>query len=268
MSDAPATPSIEPKITKFGRERYSPGLYRLDLSTAKGLPVKKNGEPSIFSDVYAKLVESKVREIEDGLSVRHPDKYVTEAGDIEVEGEWTILSEMRMLIGLVKQDIDPYGVTWFYYSHDWSRDADECHVFFAVHEDKIVLESCNFSSEEPLILKLEKEDDPIWHSHPHFDEALVRYWYNRSYTESITGKLMVLRPDEPILYYYQRPSTKDTVKDVAFVTLIKTYRLLWVVVALLVAIALPAIKEIMGIVAAVLFIDVLWRAWATRNVGE
>jgi hypothetical protein len=47
---------------------------------------------------------------------------------------------------------------------------------------------------------------------------------------------MVLRPDEPLLYYYQRPSTRDTVKDVAFVTLMKMYRLLWVAVALLVAI--------------------------------
>ena len=79
---------------------------------------------------------------------------------------------------------------------------------------------------------------------------------------------MVLRPDEPILYYYQRPSTRDVVKDVVLVILIKTYRLLWVAVALLIAIAFPAIKEIMGIVAGILLVDVLWRAWATRKVGS
>lgn len=265
MGDTAAAPSIEPKITKFGRERYSPGLYRLDLSTAKDLPVKMNGEPSTFGAAYAKLVESKVSEMSDRLSFG-VEQYVTEAGDITVEAEWTILSEMKMLVGLVRQDIDPYGVMWFYYSHDWSRDADECHVFFAVWGERVVLESCNFSSEEPLILKLDKEDDPIWHSHPYFNEALVHYWYNRFYTETITGKLMVLRPDEPLLYYHERPSTRDTAKDVAFVTLIKTYRLLWVAVALLVAIAFPAIKEIMGIVAGVLLVDVLWRAWATRKV--
>jgi hypothetical protein len=44
--------------------------------------------------------------------------------------------------------------------------------------------------------------------------------------------------------------------------------LLWVAVALLVAIAFPAIKEIMGIVAGILLIDVLWRAWAARKVGS
>jgi hypothetical protein len=47
------------------------------------------------------------------------------------------------------------------------------------------------------------------------------------------GKLMVLRSDEPPLYYYQRPTVRDVAKDVQFVTLIKLYRLLWVAVALL-----------------------------------
>jgi hypothetical protein len=267
MGETITAPSIETQITKFGRDRYSPGLYRLDFSTAKDLPVKMDGQSSTFGVVYAKLKESKVREMPDRLSFG-VEKYITEAGDITVEAAWTILSEMKMLMGLVREDIDPFGVMWFYYSHDWSRDADECHVFFAVYGDKVVLESCNFSSEEPLILKLDKEDDPIWHSHPHFNEALVSYWYNRVYTETITGKLMVLRPDEPLLYYFQRPTIRDVAKEVKLVTLIKMYRLLWVAVALLVAIAFPAIKEIMGIVAGALFIDVLWRAWATRKVGD
>lgn len=268
MGDVATASTIELKITTFEREDcYSPGLYRLDLSTAIDLPVKMNGEPSTFEDVYAKLVESKVREGPDRLSFG-VEKYVTEAGDIKVEAEWTILSQIQMLIGLVRQDIDPYSVMWFYYSTDWSWDGDVCHLFFAVYGDKIVLESCNFSSEEPLILKLDKKGHPLWLSHPHFDEALVHYWYKRFYTESLTGKLMVLRPDEPLLYYYERQSTRDTVEEVAFVTLVKTYRLLWVVAALLAAIAFPPIKEIMGIVAAVLLIDVLWRAWATRKVGD
>ena len=57
-------------------------------------------------------------------------------------------------------------------------------------------------------------------------------------------------------------------RDVAFVTLMKAYGRLWVAVALLVAIAFPALKDIMGIVAVVLFIEVLWRTWATRKVGQ
>jgi len=79
---------------------------------------------------------------------------------------------------------------------------------------------------------------------------------------------MTLRSDQPRLYYYQRPSTRDAMRDVAFVTLMKAYGRLWVAVALLVAIAFPALKDIMGIVAVVLFIEVLWRTWATRKLGQ
>jgi hypothetical protein len=167
-----------------------------------------------------------------------------------------------------RQDINPYGVMWFYYAYDWSRDGDLCQIFFAVCGEEIVLESCNFSCDAPLILRMNKEDDPIWHSQPYFDEAVVKYWYNKFYTETINGQIMVLRPDEPILHYYERPSGRDAVKDVALVTLIKMYRLSWVVVTLLIGIAFPEIKVIMGIVASLLFIDVLWRCWATRKVGQ
>src|SRR5579863_9655 len=267
MSEAAIVPDANVEFVKFGRDRFSPGLYRLDLSNVREQPVKMNGKPSTFGEVYLKLLESKVREMPD----RFPfgiEKYSTEAGDITVEAKWTILSEMRMLVDLARQNIDPYGTMWFYYESDWSRDADESHVFFAVYGDKVVLEACHFSSEEPLILKQNKESDPIWHSHPYFTEALVSYWYKKFYAETMTGKLMVLRPDEPILYYYQRPSTRDVAKEIGFVILIKTYRLLWVAVALLIAIAFPAIKEVMGIVAGILLIDVLWRAWATRKVGQ
>ena len=47
---------------------------------------------------------------------------------------------------------------------------------------------------------------------------------------------MVLRPDEPILYRYDR-AVHDVTRDVGFLTLIKIYRLLWVAVPLLTAIA-------------------------------
>ena len=71
-------------------------------------------------------------------------------------------------------------------------------MFFATHGGKVILECCHFSFEEPLVLKRDEDEEPIWHSRPHFDEASERYWYRRFYTETLTGQLMVLRPDEPI----------------------------------------------------------------------
>ena len=67
---------------------------------------------------------------------------------------------------------------------------------------------------------------------------------------------------------YERPQTRDVVKDVELITLVKSYRLLWIVITLLAAIAFPSIKDAMGILAVALTIDVLYRCWATRNVGE
>ena len=84
----------------------------------------------------------------------------------------------------------------------------------------------------------------------------------------MVGSLMVLRPDEPILYYYDRATSKDTVRDVQFVTLVKAYRLLWMVVVLLAAIAFPAIRGYMAILAGALLFDLFWRIWATRKVGQ
>lgn len=268
MTETATASNVKAEAAKFGRDRYSPGMYRLDLSSVKDTSLKLNGQSSTFDVLYGKLSESKITDIPSSIGFRDK-KYVTEAGDLIVEVEdWRILSTMNKLAELLKREIDPYDVMWFYYDHDWSRDADECHVFFAAHGDRVVLESCHFNAEEPLILKQEKDDEPIWHSHPYFDEALVHYWYQKFYSETMMGKLMVLRPDEPTLYYFQRPGVRDLTKEVEFVTIIKLYRLLWVAVALLIGIAFPAIREIMGIIAGVLLIDVLWRAWATRKVGS
>ncbi len=255
---------------KFGRDRYSPGMYRLDLSSVKDASLLLNGQASTFEAVYLKLADSKLTEVVSRFAFGTA-KYVTDEGELVVASkDWAVLSSMNTLAELLQRGINPYEAMWFYYDHDWSRDADECHVFFVAHRDAVVSEHCHFSSEEPLILKLEKDDEPIWHSHPYFDEALVCYWYQKFYSETMTGKLMVLRPDEPSLYYFQRPTSRDAQKDsvdaVRLVTLVKMYRLLWVAVALLVGIAFREFREIMGIIAIVLLLDVLWRAWATRRV--
>ena len=135
---------------------------------------------------------------------------------------------MRELMELVRQEINPHSVMWFYFGHDSSRDADESYTFFVVHGDKLISESCNFSWLEPRVLKrCDLDDEPIWRSHRYFDAALDIYWYRKFYTETLTGQLMVLRPDEPILYHYDRPHGRDALREQQFVTLLKTYRLLW-----------------------------------------
>jgi len=73
-------------------------------------------------------------------------------------------------------------------------------------------------------------------SHQYFIEATERFWYRKFYTETMKGQLMVLRPDEPLLYFFERP-TRDSIPDVTLAVLFRLYALLWVLVPVLAAVA-------------------------------
>lgn len=264
-SETPKKEQAKPELQAFGRGRLLPGAYHLDLSAVKDATVKLNGQPSTFGDAYSQLIHSKIKEMPSFHLLR--DRYLTEDGEIELDGDWTLRAAMRTLIRLAQQGVEPYGATWFYYDHDWSRDADETSTFFVISGSKIVSESCSFSSLEPRILKKAEEDpEAIWHSHPDFDQAWEIYWYRKFYAETVTGQLMVLRPDEPILYHYERPQTREIMREVQLVTLAKIYRLLLIVVVLLAAIAFHLPRGYLAIAAGVLVADFLWVCWTTRKV--
>jgi hypothetical protein len=270
MSEPKAATDAGPERRKFGRKALSPGTYLLDLTPVLQNPVRLNGQQSSFGEAYVKLKNSKINKITDGPSF-FSERYVTAEGEILVDvdsSDGALLRIMRRLTELTRQDIDPNDVAWLYYDHDWSCDTDERYAFFAVHGDKIVMEQCNFGSDDPLILKQEADDDPIWHSHPSFDEALEIYWYRKFYAETLMGQLMVLRPDEPILYHYQRPQVRDAVGEIGLLTVAKIYRLVMVEIPLLVALAFPSIRDYAGIAAAALGVEFLLLCWRTRKVGR
>lgn len=266
-SETPKMEQAKPELQAFGRVRLLPGAYHLDLSAVKDATVTLKGQPSTFGDAYSELIHSKIKEMPAFPILR--DRYLTEEGEIELDCDWTLRATMRTLIQLAQQGVEPYGATWFYYDHDWSRDADETYAFFVVCGSKIVSESCSFSSQEPRVLKKAEEDpESIWHSHPNFDQALEIYWYRKFYMETLTGQLMVLRPDEPILHHYERPQARDVMREVQLVTLAKIYRLLLITVVLVAAIAFRFPKGYLAIAAGVLAADFLWVCWKTRKVGS
>ena len=79
---------------------------------------------------------------------------------------------------------------------------------------------------------------------------------------------MVLRPDEPLLDFYERPFTRDKAKDVAVRNLDKDVPTVVDCRRSSRRDCISGDHEIMGIVATVLFINVLWRASATRKVRK
>jgi len=266
MSEASAAETTPVKT--FGRERMAAGKYALDLEGVATAPLQQNGEQSTFIEALRKLSQAKITKMPSRFGMGDRE-YVTDSGTIIIKGEIWLLALLTDLVEMVRNGVDLDRASWFYYDFDWSIDADVMHTFFVVYDGKVVDETWNISSENPLALKRLQDDQPIWHSHPHFAEALDRYWYRQFYTETFAGQLMVLRPDEPVLYYYDRApvQTRDTLRELEIVTLQKIYGLLWVGVPLLGAIAFPSIKIFMAFTAAYFVADVLWRSWATRKVG-
>lgn len=275
-NEASATAQVKPELPTFGRERLAPGAYYLDLTAIATFPLKDNGQPSTFADIYRKLRGAKILKVPERFAM-YEATFETDAGDVMVTAESGqeyisggafVLRALRDLIDLHREGVDPDVTTWFYYGHDWSRDADELYLFFVVHDGKLVRETFSFMHCYPRMLaKYKVDDEPIWQAEPYEHEAWETYWYRKFYTETLAGQLMVLRPDEPILYQYDRPM-HDVARDIEFVTLIKTYRLLWIAVALITAIAFPILRPYMAIIAAALFVDLLYRCWATRKIGR
>lgn len=254
-----------PELVTFGRKRLSPGAYGLDLSSVAMFPLKDNDQPSTFADVCRKLSTAKILKTPEW--VMGEATFETETGEVAITGDLFVVSVLRDLIDLYKDGIDPYRATWFYYDHDWSQDADEINLFFVIHDGKIVRERSSFLHCYPRVLTKHAVDDkPIWHSEPYGQEAWETQWYRKFYTETLTGQLMVLRSDEPILYHYNRVGQGAT-RDIELVTLFKIYKFLWIVVPLLAAIAFPMLKPYLAWVAIYAVAELLMTLWRTRKIG-
>jgi hypothetical protein len=195
-------------------------------------------------------------------------------GEVVFKGPPFNLDMLRELLSLKNEGVEPFRCRWFWYDYDSCReDPQSRYDFFVVCDDKIVRENASFadytdSGFDPSVLEGADESDSVWFNDSHWCEARTRFWYRKFYTETRTGQLMVLRPDEPILYHYERLQTGDTGREVQLVTLVKIYRLLLVALPLLLGVVFPSIRDYMAVVAAALGVNFLWLCWQTRKVGR
>jgi len=239
-------------------------------------------------------------------------KIKTENGEVVLKGPSFNCRVLRELLALKAEGVESYSCAWFWYDSDSCKvEPDEMYSFFVVSGDRIVREAVSFfdnfySGFDPDIFKPAGDSDFLWSNEADWLEARTRFWYRKFYSETRTGQLMVLRPDEPILYAFERPQapgpdiqqlpscaaspgevntygsqdsglgnfpmlSRPTARDIhemQSTTLLKTYRLLWVALPLLVAIAFPSVKDYMAIAAAILGASFLWFCWETRKVGR
>jgi len=121
---------------------------------------------------------------------------------------------LQALLGLRSEGIDPFAADWFWYDRDSVRDTPQCsYSFFVVHHDRIVRENISFSDYDsydyarfgfdPSIFRVGDISPSIWRNDTAWEDARVRFWYRKFYTETLRGQLMVLRDDKPALYEHQ-----------------------------------------------------------------
>ena len=115
---------------------------------------------------------------------------------------------LEALLDLQKNDINGFLATWFWYDSEVGGDSpgSKAYDFFVVHEDRIVRDRVvlfdELDNEFPSVFRNDDSLPAIWGNWKAFDEANIRFWYRKFYQETVAGQLMVLRPDEPELYYY------------------------------------------------------------------
>ncbi len=244
--------------------------WELPLTQLSGEGDQEQKEATSVVKVLRNLKEKQIQKIESILIT----KITTEQGIVLLDGPSFNRRVVEVFLDLQKDGINPFDTRWFWYDNDHvTDDLMASYTFFVVHRDAIVREDVSFtdysdSGFDPSVFESNENSDPIWRNHPEWDEAWVRFWYRKFYAETRTGQLMVLRPDEPLLYHYERPQTQDLTREMQFATQLKMYRLLWVAIPLLVALAFPSIKDYMAIAAAVLGVEFLRLCWTTRKVGR
>jgi hypothetical protein len=122
---------------------------------------------------------------------------------------------LKRLYWFSDHGVSPFDVRWFYYDSDSVRDdPHEAYFFFLVADHKILDERVMLSDHpesgfDPTVLMSASNPElSIWRKEPQWDGANDRLWYRKFYTETRTGGLMVLRPDEPVLYHYPEGRSK------------------------------------------------------------
>jgi hypothetical protein len=178
------------------------------------------------------------------------------------------------MLELESEGINCFETQWFFYDRDHcTDDVMEQYTFFVAHKKAIVREQVSFcdysrSGFDPTVFEARDDSRPIWFNHPEFDAASDRYCYEKFYTETFMGQMMVLRPDEPVLYYYLRPSFRQLTETASLAIKTKTYYLLWTLIPLLVAIAFPSVHDLMMFAAIACFAQWGFACWQLRKAGK
>jgi hypothetical protein len=161
--------------------------------------------PMTAGTALVRFRDESAREIHHSLSLH----VKTDSSEYSFDGSSFNLQVLKQLISFEMRGMSAFGAQWFWYDSDSvTDDLHRSFSFFVVANDAIVIEDVHFNDHhesgfDPTVFDLPNFEKRIWFREPDWHEANVRYWYRRFYKETRVGQLMVLRPDEPPLFYYE-----------------------------------------------------------------
>ena len=265
MTTSGVTPEAKSSIKTFGRDRFSPGTYRLDLSyEVSECPVELNGERLRFSQALGRLLRQKATPSSPDVALHQVDEvhnnyrltFPKAEGESDYGWRVGLYFIFEKFVELSANGVNPHEATWFPFDY-YAFGCNVNHVFFVVADSKIADQHFHFAEYYPLILKKYGDDRDVR------SRGREIYWYKKFYAETMTGQVCVLLPDEPILYHFERPH-----ESIQGVTIRKIYLLLWVIAFLLGAVVFRSIAPCMAGAAGLMLVLLLVFVWETRNVSK
>jgi hypothetical protein len=203
-------------------------VWALPLTEKRAIEGPTEKVSTTLGDLYRSLVDRSFK-IDNG-------HITTDAGEVVVSGSPFACHMLDELLDLRQKGADPLFDNWFWYdSNSCMDDPHEMFTFFVVHDGRIVGESVSFSDYsgcgfDPDVFQTADASKFIWSNDSAWVRAKLRFWYRKFYTETITGQMMLLRPDEPEIYEYE--SKQERGPDTVAILLKKIHVLLWVLVVL------------------------------------
>jgi len=197
-------------------EGLQPVAYWFETGKIWALPLTrkyrdgKADEPTTVGEVVVLLRDKQLKpESFERGALESEFVAVDESLKVMVKGPSFNRDLLGTILHLHSEGIGVFEAVWYYFDHDSCRqDPQEMYFFFVVAKDRIVRDWVGFSDYhdngfDPSVLETHDYEDMIWGDEAHWDEANTRYWYRKFYTETRTGQLMALRPDDPQLYHYE-----------------------------------------------------------------
>jgi len=229
---------------------YSLGDRTMELSLTTIDPVGGEGKQDAVTlgALFQELGDSRIQDVvKDWRAV----KISTNTGACMFSGPSFNLEMAKVVFELKRDGVNAFEAMWFWYDTDtFSAEPMDRYQFFVVCKDAIVREDVAFVDDpqscfDPSVFRsLEDEDtEPFWNNDAKWEEARAAYWYRRFSQDTQLGRLMLMRPDQPLVPYFQDESL--TVSTFSFRALSEMRALLRsILVAVLILLGLLAILVI------------------------